>query len=206
MIKFKSRKVFGILVASVVGVSSNGYAADSSQRYAVRGAGAQTCERFVSFFQQKPEQRRDAILIYDAWFSGYLTHVNRSSEGTYDISPIVNSTDSLNLLLQQCSKNPKLLVEGVIAGVLVALSDAKVNKESPLVEVAVGEEKRAYRKETIIKIQQKLIDLGFLKGKADGVFGLKSAKAIAEFQKEKKMDETGFLDSLTVLNLLLVKD
>ena len=54
MIKLKVWMVFGILVANAVGVNSNGYAADSSKRYAVRGAGAQSCERFVSFFQQKP--------------------------------------------------------------------------------------------------------------------------------------------------------
>jgi hypothetical protein len=206
MIKLKVWMVFGILVANAVGASSNGYAADSAQRYAVRGAGAQSCERVLSFFQQKPEQKRDAILIYDAWFAGYVTHVNRSSEGTYDISPIVNSTDSLNLLLQQCSKNPKMLVESVVAGILVALSDAKVSEESQLVEVSVGEEKRLYRRETIVKIQQKLIDLKFLKERADGVFGLKSAKALAEFQKEKKIGETGFPDLGTVLNLLLVTE
>lgn len=206
MIKLKVWMLFGILVAIAVGGSSNGYAADSSQRYAVRGAGAQSCERFVSFFQQKPEQRRDAILMYDAWFAGYVTHVNRSSEGTYDVSPIVNSTDSLNLLLQQCSKNPKILVESVVAGILVALADARVSEESQLVEVGVGGEKRLYRKETIVKIQQRLIDLGFLAGRADGFFGSKSVKALAKFQKEKKINETGFPDSGTVLNLLLGKD
>jgi hypothetical protein len=99
-----------------------------------------------------------------------------------------------------------MLVESVVAGILVALADARVSEESQLVEVGVGGEKRSYRKETIVKIQQRLIDLGFLAGRADGAFGSKSVKALAKFQKEKKINETGFPDSGTVLNLLLGKD
>lgn len=46
-------------------------------------------------------------------------------------------------------------------------------------------------------MQQKLIDRGFLKGKADGDYGRKTAEAVAAFQRSAGLAETGVADDAT---------
>ena len=50
-------------------------------------------------------------------------------------------------------------------------------------------------------VQSKLRDLGLLKGKVDGIFGPGFRAAIRSFQKTKNLNETGYLDSLTMFYL-----
>ena len=44
------------------------------------------------------------------------------------------------------------------------------------------------RGEDVRELQQALIDLGFLKGTADGVFGNKTENAVRNFQKKKQTE------------------
>lgn len=46
-------------------------------------------------------------------------------------------------------------------------------------------------------VQEKLIELGFLGGTADGDFGKKSEAAVKAFQKANSLEETGIADSIT---------
>lgn len=204
MYKFRHSLLAGLVLSATSAFSGQVTAADSAERYAVRGAGAQQCEQFLSYLQSRDANaKREAVLIYDAWLAGYTTHVNRVSKETYDVSPIVNAIDMLNLLVEQCQRNPKALVESIVAGVLSALSTARVAEESNLVTIGDGESQRSYRKATIIDVQQKLIDLKYLKGNADGRFGPKSGEALIKFQKDEGLDPSGFLDRQTILKILL---
>ena len=47
------------------------------------------------------------------------------------------------------------------------------------------------------RYQQILIDLGYLKGRADGIFGKRSTAAATEFQADNGLEETGALDGAT---------
>lgn len=180
------------------------HAVDRNGRYAVRGAGAQTCEQLTAYMTSTDErEKREAILIYDAWFAGYTSHVNRVAQDTYDIAPIVNSVDMLNVLIQQCARNPRALVESIASGVLAALSKSKVETESKLSTVGEGDERREYREATILRAQQKLVALKLLGDKPDGKYGPKTAAAVGKFQQSQNLPRTGHLDSKTLLALLL---
>lgn len=50
---------------------------------------------------------------------------------------------------------------------------------------------RGSRGSDVVAIQEKLIRLGYLKGKADGIFGYGTEKAVKDFQKANKMKVTG---------------
>ncbi len=50
-------------------------------------------------------------------------------------------------------------------------------------------------------IQQRLIDLKYLAGSADGGYGDKTAQAVTDFQKAAKMTPTGIADSATQARL-----
>ena len=47
------------------------------------------------------------------------------------------------------------------------------------------------------KCQEKLIEMGYLKDKADGILGLKTAAALQAYQKDQGLPETGILDEET---------
>ena len=69
-----------------------------------------------------------------------------------------------------------------------------------------GEPKEAVRTEKTVaetdaakvrKCQEKLIGMGYLKDKADGILGLKTAAALQEYQRDQGLPETGILDEET---------
>ena len=53
------------------------------------------------------------------------------------------------------------------------------------------------RGEAVRKLQQALIDLGFLKGKADGIFGNKTEDAVRRFQRANKLKADGLAGKQT---------
>lgn len=53
----------------------------------------------------------------------------------------------------------------------------------------------------VIAAQKELIDLGFLEGTADGVYGSGTAGAVSAFQQEMGLPATGVLDAVTYLYL-----
>ena len=53
----------------------------------------------------------------------------------------------------------------------------------------------------VIAAQKELIDLGFLEGTADGVYGSGTAGAVSAFQQENGLPATGVLDAITYLYL-----
>jgi hypothetical protein len=179
-------------------------AADKDAKYSVRGVGGQKCERFLLYLgSSDPAVKRETALIFDSWLAGYASHVNRVAEDTYDISPVLNKVDLLNLLARQCAKSPGALVETIAAGILSGLSAAKVTGESEVVTVGDGVNSREYYRSTIMSVQSKLAEMKLLKSKPDGRFGPMTSTALSRFQKKEKLPETGFLDAQTLLKLML---
>jgi hypothetical protein len=179
-------------------------AADSDGRYVVRGVGASNCQQLVSIIDEsKDEIRNEAVMLYTSWLNGYLSFVNRVEQDTYDVIPLADSTQLLSIIANQCRANPDALVESVSAQIIGSLSQAKIPAESPLVTVETNDLKVQLRQSVIVALQQKLIDLEYLNGVADGHFGPKSQKALKAFQKSENLNETGFPDTDTLLRALL---
>ncbi len=57
--------------------------------------------------------------------------------------------------------------------------------------------KRGDRGDNVKTMQQKLIDLGYLSGDADGAFGAMTEEAVLAFQKDHKLDATGIVGEST---------
>ena len=55
----------------------------------------------------------------------------------------------------------------------------------------------AERAASVRQIQQRLIDLGYLRGRADGIFGERSAAALKLFQRVQGLEPTGAIDDAT---------
>jgi hypothetical protein len=196
--------VTSILLVAFLVIPPGSGAADKNGKYAVRGVGSSKCSQMVSAIDSKDQNvRKDAVLLYTSWLNGYLTYVNRIEKETYDIVPLTDSSYLLAVIVGQCRNNPDALMDSISVQVVGALSKARITSESPLVALAVGDQKGSFRKATLIALQNKLIALGHFKGKADGEFGTSSQKALRVFQKAEKLKETGFPDTDTLMRALL---
>ncbi len=63
--------------------------------------------------------------------------------------------------------------------------------------LAFEELSKGSKGEAVVELQNKLNELGYSVGTADGDFGGKTEKAIRQFQKDKGLEETGILDEET---------
>lgn len=198
------RLIFYVSIAWALLATSMTQAADTAGKYAVRGVGASKCSALVSYIDSKDQAvQKEALSLYVSWIDGYLSNVNRSEKNTYEASPFMQGADFLAILSGQCRKNPDALVETLTFQVISALDKVKIQNESPVIEIKVGEKKGNFRKDIVVLMQKKMIDMKLLQGKADGDFGQSSQNALKSFQKTAKLPETGFPDVDTVLQLTL---
>lgn len=191
-----------LIVLGLLGTPSE--AADGKGKFAVRGVGAGSCSQLLSMLNQKEEQaRREAVLLNMSWIDGYLSYINRVEKNTFDIMPLPQAKEVLTVVVNQCAANKDTLVETMLLQVVAGFNKAKVQSESPLVKISSGSVEGSLRKETLVAIQNKLIDRKLLKGKADGEYNDSCKKAIMAFQKSVKLEETGYPDVNTIIKLLL---
>lgn len=191
-----------VCVASLV--TTVAHTADGAGQFSVRGAGGQPCSVWAALADSTDEvQRREGILTLQSWLAGYITASNRLTGETYDAMPFLDIVNVLAIVLNECRANPAELAESTSARVLAAFSPTRVQAESPLVTVADTGAEKTYRQETIVAIQQKLIDGGYLAGEADGAMGAATAEALIAYQTETGLPATGELSVDTVFKILL---
>lgn len=64
-------------------------------------------------------------------------------------------------------------------------------------DAVLSVEEESQKREQIVEAQQRLIELGYLYGAADGIFGPMTADALKRFQGEHGLEETGELNDAT---------
>ena len=80
---------------------------------------------------------------------------------------------------------------------LADLDDMPIVTDQPLTEADIAE-LEALKAQQLQRAQQLLIDLGYLTGNADGIFGPRTANALREFQASRGIAATGELDDETL--------
>lgn len=191
--------LFALVSMVVMSAMATVQAADGKGHFAFRGIGGQSCKVVMDQMQKDSK----AASNLDSWLMGYLTAANREQSNTFDISPVVAPSDLLNAVAGLCQTHPDMAVESVFNGLLKVLSVARNRADSPIVETRSGTNTASVRRETLIAMQTKLVDQGYLKGKADGAFGAGSEMALKAFQKDQKLPETGVADGATIIRLLI---
>ena len=71
-------------------------------------------------------------------------------------------------------------------------------------EAERSEEEAALAKQQLVEAQQMLIDLGYLYGAADGMYGPMTASALTRFQATNGLEQTGELNDATIQALTRV--
>ncbi len=178
------------------------HAADTEGKYAVRGAGAQSCENLASVIDSDDaEQKRDAILVYSSWMSGYVSSLNRVTTSAYEVMPILTESDVLAVLLTQCRRQPEMLVETVAFNIVEELAKAAaLTAETPVAELDVDGKTRRFREGTLVLVNAKLAAAGFEQDEGTTV---PQESALRAYQEKNDLPESGVLDLATLLRLLL---
>ncbi len=191
-----------LTLASVVGTTV--HAADGAGQFSVRGIGGQTCAVWADILDgQDQNQRREGIMAFQSWIAGYLSAVNRNTPDTYDAMPFIDMVNVMAIVVTECRANPSELAESTIYRVVTAFSPSRVQTESPLVTVTDDGVQKVYRQETVMLVQQRLIDRGLLNGAADGMPGAATADALRAYQTQVGLPSTGEMTVDTVFQLLL---
>jgi Putative peptidoglycan binding domain len=175
-------------------------AADSKGRFALHGAGAQTCAQFTDEVKKNDPVTNDLLL---SWIAGYMTALNRSTKDTYDVTPIVQGEALIGFILLICDKSPDVRVETAIDGLFKSLVPARVVSESPLLTLEQDGKKLELRRQIFVAVADALIQKKYYKGAPEDKLTLGLAAALKAYQKDEKLPETGLPDAETVVRLLL---
>jgi len=176
-------------------------AADTDGRFALRSLATLTCGQVVDTINARQgEDLQKLVDDLSLWLGGYLTHANRITQNTFDVVPFAVERDILAVIVNQCEGLPgDTSFEAATHGVLTSLSPLGVPALSP---VLTGDTMIPLRQGIVVRVQERLIALGFLQGNADGIVGERTITAVTDFQKSRSMTVTRRLDIDTVLALL----
>ncbi|MCF6354988.1 MAG: peptidoglycan-binding protein [Candidatus Polarisedimenticolaceae bacterium] len=173
--------------------------ADKDGRFAIKGAGTASCERYL----EERGKRSEPYYLIAGWLNGYLTAANQYADETYDLVAWQNSK-LLNALLEtHCKANPKQQIHIAVRAMTEGLRAERLREMSMLVKAKSGEEEALLYQETLRRIQTKLANLGFYTGAADGQFGPGTRKALEAFQTQHKLKVTGLPNQTTIYMLLI---
>jgi hypothetical protein len=190
-----------LILVGLLFAASPVFAADSTNRFALRGAGLASCEQFLKAMQERQEN----VLVAGGWIEGYITAVNQQTPDTFDIAPWQSTQVLLGLVSRNCERNPKAGFFQIVDSMMNFLKETRLRSQSERVLVESGTNKFYLYRETMKDVQQKLIGLGFLSGGADGQYGPNTRTALEAFQKAQQIEPTGIPDQDTLFRLLTPK-
>jgi hypothetical protein len=200
-----SRKTTAYGLATIIlAVASPLHAATSDGMFAARGVGAQACATFVE--NVKAEGGQDLRNSFALWISGYISHANRATEGTFDAVPIQDHGALADIAINICAANPDALVETVVNSLMTQLSDGRSTESTELQTLTAEDRSVNIRTDVLQRVQEKLAALDLLEARAaDGKPGPKTAEALRRFQADVGLTLTGLPDPATLFILFLAE-
>jgi hypothetical protein len=184
--------------ALLFGTASVAEAADAQSRFQAYGLGRLSCKRFVELCEGK----KDECKLTGTWLEGYFSAFNALSPDTFDILPWQPPEALAEFSFNVCKQNPDApMLEVVNALVRELLVPNRVKVASDRVRIGEGNNSVLLYRETVRAMQQRLVDLGFLKGGVDGAFGPGTSSGVEAFQKAAGLKVTGTPDMRTLLAL-----
>lgn len=191
--------IISLVCAGAIALSPlSASAADAEGRFAPRGIGPVSCTQFL----QALEERQENVFFAAGWLEGYLTAINQFLDDTFDIAPWQDTDTILNLVRNNCERNPDQRMFAIVNSMVEFLSDQRLQAASDRTMVEHGEQRTLIYRSVLRDVQQELIDKGLLEGSADGEFGAMTRTAIEQFQQEQNIAVTGIPDQMTLWLLL----
>jgi len=183
-----------IPAAFALGLAGPIAAADAGGRFAVDGAGRQSCARFSA----AQEARGPALTMFAGWIDGYLTGFNHFNDDTFDVTPW-QTVDLLVLkMARYCAEHPEERFIDALNKLIVVLAPQRLTEESPLTAVSANGLNVLLYTAQVDRIVEALAAQGFLEpGAADGLDAA-GARALRAFQADRSLPESGLPDQATL--------
>jgi hypothetical protein len=172
------------------------FASDSKGNFMVKGAGIQSCGRYVA----EMKARSPTFFLFRSWLNGYLTAYDQFTADTYDIVPGA-SIDALSAELDAyCKRMPNQPFNDAALGIIMA-HKAKRATEKPQTTASTATVPRNPSRDTVRHLQQALKSRGYYKSAVDGSMGPATQAAIESYQKAEHLPVTGRPDAATMASI-----
>lgn len=175
-------------------------AADSEGRFAIKGAGQQSCAKY----REAWEQDSTDLGLYGGWIEGYLTGLNQFRDATFDITPWQTTETLLGAtrsICQQLDAETKFMDAFYV--VLRAFGPQRLAEETSARRLQWNGRSVVAYKGVLQRVQQRLVEAGYEPGPIDGEFRPETAAALAAYQKKEGLESTGLPTGETLFSLFV---
>jgi hypothetical protein len=179
---------------------SPAHAVDKSGSFAPKGMGFDTCKSLVDAVQKKDQK---GLIVFIGWLEGFLTAVNMLQSGIYDIAPWQSPDTLLKMVASHCEQNGDEHLAEVALKLAEYLGKDRLTERSQVEEAKVGKDTVQIYTEVLRRVQQQLVDGGYLSGTADGNFGPKTQTALEAYQTKQGLPKTGLPDQPTLVQMFV---
>jgi hypothetical protein len=175
-------------------------AADDKGDFAIKGAGLQTCGKFLLAWDKASPD----LAQYGGWITGYLTGMNQHVAGTFDAAPWQTTETLLGMTRSVCQNSePDLRFMEAFNILMRSLLPLRLNALSELEGVRDNDSTLVIYREVLRVAKQRLKAEGFDPGSEDGVFSDQTDTALRAFQTARGLQVTGMPDQQTLFQLFL---
>lgn len=193
------KKLTNLIIICCTVLSFQSFSADTDGKFAVKGAGKQSCEAYTKAFDAKSTD----YYLFGGWLEGFVTSYNQFQPNNFDITPWQTTELLLSLLKSYCGNNPEIKFLTATNSLVKTLFPIRLEQNSNLVSIQVGKSKSYFYQEIIKRVKTRLKAMGFLSGDITNSFTKEDAIAIEKFQKKIGLTVTGVLDQRTLASLFL---
>ncbi len=172
-------------------------AGDAESKFAIKGAGAVSCERYVEAYKQKNNE----YYSFGGWIDGYTTAFNQYNQDTFDISPWQSTQLLSGAIANYCGKNSNVNFFSAINQLLRTLVNTKLTNFSAITKIKYGTQELFIYKDVVADIQKKLNEINNTEFLEDGVFKEENENALRSFQQQQNLPLTGVPDQRTLVTL-----
>lgn len=189
------------IIAGLILSSQTAVAAEKGGRFAIEGVGIVKCRDYVAALRGNSQQK----FLFAGYIQGYLTARNELDKTVFDMTPWQDINTLGDYLVNYCEANPTVAFGGAVKGMLAGLYGQRLAEYSEPKKVKIGENEYILYQATIVRMQKRLAQLNFYKGKADGNYNAQTIAAVKAFQKANKMTADGTPSQITMHKLFMVK-
>jgi peptidoglycan hydrolase-like protein with peptidoglycan-binding domain len=184
--------------ALALATTATAEAADAQSRFQAYGLGRLSCKRFVEMCEGKKEECK----LTGTWLQGYLTGFNALNQDTFDLLPWQPSELVAEFSFNVCKQNPDAAFLQVVNEVVrEVLYPQRITSASERTKIGEGENATYLYRDTVRRLQQRLVETGHLTGGVDGSFGPGTQGAVEAFQRSAGLPPTGIPDQRTLIAL-----
>ncbi|MDP2180041.1 peptidoglycan-binding domain-containing protein [Methylicorpusculum sp.] len=185
------------LLMTYVCLSASVNAADEQGRFMVKGGGRIGCEHYLTALETKGPE----FISLAGWIEGFITYANQQEQDTFDLVPWQSTELLMSAVANHCRQNPEKSFHQSAYHVLQGVKTGRLKSKSEPVNATVADQSVVLYADIVRRLQQKLKLRGLLTGDPTGIYDKETIDAVREFQRVKKLPETGLPDQMTLAHL-----